>query len=116
MMKQLTVEELIFGTKDLTLFAVCVFFALIGMLIMLLKKSSKRNKHSETTPFNFKLSFLLLDNLKEIILSLLLVLMALRFSIEFKGVDLTVWYAFIIGLSSQQLSTWFSKLEATARE
>lgn len=115
-MKQLSIEELIFGTKDLTLFAVCVLFAGIGMLIMLLKKSTKRDKHSEATPFNFKMSFLLIDNLKEIILSLLLVLMALRFSIEYKGVELTVWYAFVIGLSSQQLSSWLSKIENTARE
>ncbi len=107
---------LLLGTDDVLLFSMAVFFACIGMAIILLIKSKKRDKHSANTPFKFNGWFLFLDNLKEVILGFLLVIMALRFSVECSGVKLTVWYAFGIGISFQKLSSWISIIESKARK
>jgi hypothetical protein len=115
-MKQSRFLDLAIGTNDVLLFLMCIAFAIIGMAIILLVKSKKRDVNSQGTPFQFSGWFLLLDNLKEVVLSFLLVLMALRFSVEYAGVELTVWYSFVVGLSFQKLSGWVSKLELKARE
>lgn len=104
------------GTNDVLLFVMAVFFALIGMAVILLIKAGKRDKHSKNTPYKFDGWFLILDNLREVVLSFILVFLALRFSVEYAGVELTVWYALIIGLSFQKLSGWVSALEFKARE
>ncbi len=104
------------GTNDVATYLAALFFALIGVAIVLLSKANKRNKHSENTPVTFSVKFLLLDNLREIILGFLLICLALRFSNEYAGTELTMWYALGVGLSLQKVAQWISKVEISARK
>ncbi|PKB18395.1 hypothetical protein [Flavobacterium sp. 5] len=108
--------NLVLGTNDVPTYFAALFFAMIGVVIILLVKSKKRDKTSQNTPYHFSFKFLILDNLKEIILGFLLIMIALRFSIEYAGVGLTMWYALGVGLSIQKLSGYISKLESGARK
>jgi hypothetical protein len=108
--------NLVLGTNDIPTYMAALFFALLGVAIILLLKSNKRNKTSQNTPFLFSFKFLILDNLKEIILGFLLIIIALRFSVEYAGIELTMWYALGVGLSIQKLAGYISKLELSARK
>ncbi|GGA84797.1 hypothetical protein GCM10008015_26970 [Flavobacterium palustre] len=108
--------DLLLGTSDVPTYMAALLFALIGVAIVLLLKSKKRDKNSPNTPYHFDVWFLIQDNLKEIILGLLLILMALRFSMEYAGENLTMYYAFGVGLSLQKVSSWISNVELKARQ
>lgn len=107
--------NLVLGTNDVPTYLAALFFAMFGVVVILLLKSKKRNKTSQNTPYHFSIKFLILDNLKEIVLGFLLILIALRFSVEYAGSNLTMWYAFGVGLSIQKLAGYFSKVEQSAR-
>ena len=108
--------NLILGTSDVPTYMAALLFSLIGVAIILLLKSKKRNKTSTLTPYRFSGRFLLQDNLKEIILGFFMILMALRFSIEYAGESLTMYYALGVGLSLQKVSGWISNVELKARK
>lgn len=108
--------NLLLGTTDVPTYMAALFFALAGVIIILLIKSQKRNKLSPKTPLDFSWSFLLQDNIREIVLGLLMILMALRFSMEYAGEELTMWYALGVGLSLQKVSSWISNIELKARK
>lgn len=107
--------NLLLGTSDVPTYLAALFFALIGVAIILIFKTNKRDKTSDNTPFHFSIKFLLQDNLKEITLGLLMILMALRFSIEYAGENLTMYYALGVGLSLQKISAIISNIELKAR-
>ncbi|MEN2415545.1 hypothetical protein [Flavobacterium mesophilum] len=108
--------RLLLGTYDIPTYSAAFLFSMIGVLIILLLKSRKRNKTSLATPFRFSLRFLFLDNLREIMLGFLLIVIALRFSVEYAGVELTMWYALGVGLALQKIAGSISKLEESARK
>ena len=108
--------NLVLGTNDVPTYFAALFFAIMGVTVILLLKSNKRDKTSLNTPYNFSIKFLILDNLKEIILGFLFIIIALRFSVEYAGVELTMWYALGVGLSIQKLAEFISKLELSARK
>nr|WP_294922227.1 hypothetical protein [uncultured Flavobacterium sp.] len=108
--------NLVLGTNDVPTYLAALFFALIGVIVILLLKSNKRDKTSLNTPFEFSFKFLIQDNLKEIVLGFLLIILALRFSVEYAGVNLTMVYALGVGLSIQKLAGYISKLELSARK
>jgi glycerol uptake facilitator-like aquaporin len=108
--------NLVLGTNDVPTYLAALFFAMFGVLVILLLKSKKRDKTNRNTPDDFSFKFLIVDNLKEIVLGFLLILIALRFSVEYAGASLTMWYALGVGLSIQKLSGYISKLESGARK
>lgn len=108
--------NLVLGTNDIPTYLAALFFALIGIIVILLLKSNKRDKTSLNTPDEFSFKFLIIDNLKEVLLGFLLIILALRFSVEYAGVELTMWYALGVGLSIQKLAGYVSKLELSARK
>lgn len=70
----------IFGLAPTGLFIAELIFALIGMLMALLGDAQTRDQNSISTPQKFSFWFLIKDNWKTIILSLLAVLITLRFA------------------------------------
>lgn len=108
--------NLVLGTNDVPTYLAALFFALIGVVVILLLKSNKRDKTSIYTPVAFSFKFLILDNLKEVVLGFLLIILALRFSVEYAGVELTMWYTLGVGLSIQKSAGYISKLELSARK
>lgn len=70
----------ILGYLTTKMFLAMCLFALLGIVISLLIDSLKRNKLSESTPRKFSFLFLLKDNWKGILLTILIVLVSIRFA------------------------------------
>lgn len=73
------------------------FFSLIGLLIMLYYRSTKRNKLSAATPVHFSLGFLVWDSAKKLGAGLLVMYVLFRFSTEFLHGELSMRLALFIG-------------------
>lgn len=107
--------ELILGTADVPTYLAAFVFAIIGMLFVYRSKIQKRDKNSPNTPRTFSLKFFLHDNLVDIVFSLLAVFLALRFSVEYAGVELTMWYALAVGLGITKFVDYLFVLQGKAR-
>jgi len=108
--------SLLLGFLSLKVFLVMLLFAAIGISISLLLDAQKRSQVSKATPQKFSFKFLLLDNWKSIVLTVLVVLVTLRFAAslfpdQFKGEvvgtpeGLETWLfgSLLIGLGFNQL-------------
>jgi len=67
------------GFLNWDLFLAMVIFALIGVGVNLLIHSQKRDQNSPNTPVKFSFLFLLRDNWKSILLTIILILLTIRF-------------------------------------
>jgi low temperature requirement protein LtrA len=94
--------NLILGTNDIPTYCASLVFALLGVVVVLLLKAQKRDKTSRSTPYQFNFWFLILDNLREVVLGFLLLLLALRFSVEYAGTEITMYYALGLGFGIQK--------------
>ena len=79
-------------------------------------KIAKRDKTSNNTPYQFSLGFFTQDNLVEIVFSLLAIFLALRFSVEYFGVDITMFYSLGIGWTLPRIIAVMYKIQDKARE
>lgn len=73
------------------------FFALIGLALNYLIKVKKGIKQSQNSPNKFSLKYFVENNYQDILLTSLLIFVALRFTQELLGVELTMWVAVLIG-------------------
>jgi hypothetical protein len=95
-------------------FFTMMFFALFGATINLLINLSNRDKYSAATPLDFSTKFLLLDNWKRMLSSLMLIYLFVRFmplllpSNVYEAIDGDVEFllAGLIGFSFDKLSEW----------
>lgn len=101
-MKKTFLENL-FGPGDPGMFLAALVYAMVGVTISLLYDSSKRDQNKVSTPNDFSWGYLLIDNIKRIVLSVLLVVVSLRFSRELLGADLTMYLALLIGIGFDRL-------------
>lgn len=101
-MKQSFLENLL-GPGDPGMFLAAMVYALVGVIISLLYDSAKRDQNKLSTPNDFSWGYMLIDNLKRIALSVLLVVVSLRFSREILGADLTMYLALLIGIGFDRL-------------
>lgn len=108
--------DLLLGTNDVPTYLAALVFAIAGVVIVMIIKSKGRDVNSENTPEKFKWRFLIQDNLREIVLGFLLIILALRFSIEYAGEKLTMYYAFGVGAGLQKVASWISNIEKQARK
>jgi ABC-type Fe3+ transport system permease subunit len=102
-MKQEIFKALL-GSQELSQFFASFIFALIGIALMLLLHSTSRSLHSKRSPVNFKWSFFLLDNWKRIAAGVIMIFIALRFTPELFGVQLTSFWAFAIGCINDKIA------------
>lgn len=79
-------------------FMAAVFFALVGATLSLLFQANNRDVKASSTPFHFSLFFLIADNWKRMLLSLILIFAVVRFMPEITGQPLTMFWAFVAGL------------------
>lgn len=68
------------GNIQIAMFWALFFFAALGVTINLLLHASARDQQSPDTPVKFSLRFLLYDNWKRILLSVLLIYVTIRFA------------------------------------
>lgn len=109
--------QLLLGDNiDISTYAAAFVFALIGAIVSLRFKASKRDKLSSNTPYKFSWRFLIQDNLLQLITGLLLTFLCFRFTDELLGKELTMWLAVLIGFSFNEIAGLFEKLQVKARE
>lgn len=89
----------ILGPTEPAFFAACVFFAAIGVFLVLLMGTSLRDKSSPGSPETFSWSYLWSDNARRIYASSICVLLSLRFAPEIFDWELTLFKALCIGLA-----------------
>lgn len=96
----------ILGTEIWQPFVTQMFMALIGVSISLLLHAQTRDKYSPATPVKFSIGFLIVDNWKRVVLSLLLIYVFIRFFPEIFGINLSLFWCLAIGLSLDKLAQW----------
>jgi len=91
----------LFGTEDWSFVLAGFVFAVLGIALSNLLDRSVDNKN-----------MLKKQNHNRLLISFLAVIVALRFSSEFMGGDLTMWYAFLFGLGSDKLVEILIKIKS----
>jgi hypothetical protein len=89
----------ILGDLSIMQFAVSLFWAIWGIMLVLLYDSTTRKPLKNNSPVPFSLSYFIKDNLKKTLLSLMLIITAIIFCKQVLNVDLNNWYSLGIGLS-----------------
>lgn len=108
--------NLVLGTNDVPTYLAAFLFAFMGMGIYWKWKVSKRNKASRNTPFHFSWSFFTQDNLVEIVFNLMSIFLAMRFSVEYAGVEVTMWYSLGIGFGLPRFIQYLYSIQQKARK
>ena len=90
-------QELIGQGNNISTLAAAFVFSLIGIFITLLLGTTARRPLSDSSPIHFSWSYLLSDNFKRIVATLLMVIVSLRFMNDLFGFQLSSWHGFIIG-------------------
>ncbi len=93
------VKNYLTGNTDPTFFLWCLFFAGLGILFVLLMGTKLRDPGSIYSPQRFSWSYLLSDNFKRILASLLAVYLSLRFMPELFGWPVNEWKALLVGMA-----------------
>lgn len=108
--------SLITGTVDTSIYTAGLFFALIGLTFHFKMKVAKRNAFSKNTPYAFSWRFFTQDNLVELVFSIVAILLALRFSVEYAGTQITMFYALGIGGIVPKFIAYIGKVQGRARK
>src|SRR4030042_1687902 len=118
-----TQHSLLLGFLSLKLFLVMLLFAVLGIAVSLLIHAQKRDQASPDTPIKFSWLFLLKDNWKDILLTILIVILTIRFATSFfpgqfkgddlqtpEGIEIWLFGSLIIGLGFNKLiKVWKDK-------
>ncbi len=100
---------LLIGTENYYEFFIGLFFLIVGILLSLQLHANSRDIHSPRTAMHFSYRFLFNDNVKRLLLSIVLSIIVYRFSNHFFSMNDRMFVAFIIGFS-------FDKLAQKAKE
>ena len=92
------IKEYLLGGINPALFAACFIAACVGGLITMLAGTKLRDPSSPESPVKFSWSYLWSDNIKRIILNVLLILVSLRFMRELFNMELEMWKSLLVGL------------------
>jgi hypothetical protein len=102
-----TFQNFLLGDMTPAMFAAALFFALVGVIINLLLDATTRKPDSLDTPVRFSWQFLCIDNWKRTLLSLLLILVFIRFSQELTGLKPGMFVSLLVGFLFDKLSEFF---------
>ena len=78
-------------------------FALLGLGVRYLYKVNKGIKESPKSPNTFSFKYFITKNWADLLLTIILIFIALRFTQEVLGVELTMWVSFGIGLGIDKI-------------
>lgn len=91
------VKELLFGEVSLAYYFTAELFALMALSLSLYLHSRTRDPLAPTTPQKFSWSFLIMDNIKRILVGQIALFLIFRFATEVLGKQLDMWMAVGIG-------------------
>ncbi len=106
------VASLLFGTTNLAFLLAGFILAIMGVALNILMETSKRDKSSPRTPEKFSYKFLLIDNAKRLLVTLIMIFISIRFFFEIYGITLNLFHCFVIGFCSDLLSGHFKRIKA----
>jgi len=89
--------SLLIGNISVPMFAALFIFAMIGTAINLLLHVNSRDQNSPNTPVAFSFKFMLWDNWKRIVSSLLLIFVVIRFMGVFFEIDVKNQEFYLVG-------------------
>jgi hypothetical protein len=95
---------LIFGGASPAYIAAAWTFAVLGVLLSLRLHIISRDVPSARTPIRWSWRFFFLDNTKRLLTTLALIFIALRFCQDLIGIQLTMWFSFVIGLGLDKIA------------
>lgn len=108
--------KLIFGEENSAAWWVAALvWAIIGVIISMWVKTSRRRKNDPQTPYHFSLRFFLQDNLVRFFMNLLIIFTLLRFLPGLIGESATLESAVILGLLSDYLVRIIINIQNKAR-
>lgn len=99
-------ELTLLGNQTLGHFFALLFFALFAATLSLLLQATNRDVRSEATPHHFDWQFLVADNWKRCVTTLMLIYVFLRFLPELTGIELNEFYALIVGFTNDKLAQY----------
>lgn len=97
--------EIILGNKSIGYYLAGLFFTCLGILISLYHSSKRRDPHSTSTPYNFSWRFLIWDNTKRIVVSLIVVFLIFR-GFELPNVFSQVAVGIVITIALDKVVEW----------
>lgn len=103
--------ELVFGTPDIEFIFVGIIFAIFGAILSLLLDSNTRNVESKRTPREYSYLFLIKDNSKRMVITIIIISVFMRFTKELLGIEPSVYWSFFIGFSSDKLSEYLKTVK-----
>jgi len=108
------------GNFPLSFYITYFIYVMFGILVSLRLQALKRDKNSVCTPYKFSWSFLMMDNLKQWIGSLVFVFLTIRLGAEMFNKVPTWPSAVIMGLGFDYtlslLGKWLERVQNKARE
>ncbi len=97
----------VLGATDVATYVNSLFFAFVGVIFSLLLEVVNRDPNSPSSPICFSMSYLMSDNFKRLMASffvnVIAVLLAIRFTPELIGVQLSPIVALGIGVGFDKL-------------
>lgn len=91
--------QIILGDKTIGYYLAGFFFSFLAILVSLYQHSRTRDKYSQSTPVNFSWGFLIWDNLKRMVTTLIVMFMLFRlFDLSNPGAMIGVGFAVGFGL------------------
>lgn len=92
-------KQLVLGNVSIAYYAAAEFFALLALVLSLWLHSQKRDKAAPTTPEPFSWIFLIMDNVKRIVVGQIALFLIFRFASEVLGRQLNMYMAVGIGFA-----------------
>ena len=111
---QTFLEELL-GTTNVPTYLAWFILAFIGAFTAILVRAQIKYKKSKSTPKEWSWSFLLHDNVINLLVGFFITFIFLRFSNEILKVEPSAWFALLVGATNNELALQFVKFGFRAR-
>lgn len=108
-------QTVVMGSMDPQVFGGYMFIALFAATLLLLIRANNKKHQSLDTPDDFKLWFFIKDNLLKFIINIMVIALAIRFSNEMVGSEITGWLSVVIGAGVNTLVVKLQSIENSAR-
>jgi len=104
------------GNMELPIFLGYFIIAFLSAFLSLIIRANRKKNILNDTPDDFSLSFFFRDNILKLLINILTIAFAIRFSNEIMGSEITGWISFLIGLGLNQLVLWIENYQHKARD
>jgi hypothetical protein len=100
---------MLLGDQQPLTFSKLIFYALLGAFLSLLLQANHRDPRSIKSPVHFSWRFLVYDNVKRILASVILIFLAVRFTKEIFGLEVNEFWALAIGLANDKIAQFLKE-------